>query len=128
LLVGFAPREDLCGAWRRGCKRGKHIRNRGASKETATTQETNMSRKIAFTALCLAIVFGSASMAAAAAKKHTDAGQAYGSAADKSPTDPRDAYWAKRKGGGDQTWCDADASCNGWGAWLEAVSTGKMKY
>jgi hypothetical protein len=87
-----------------------------------------MNRKLAFTALSLAIVLGNASIAAAAAKKHTDAGQAYGAATgDKTLVDPRDAYWAKRKGGGDQTWCDADAQCNGWADWLQAVSTGKLK-
>ena len=87
-----------------------------------------MNRKIAFTALSLAIVLGSVSGAAAAAKKHTNAGQAYGSAnAGKTLVDPRDAYWTKRKGGGDPTWCDADPACNGWGEWLQAVSTGKLK-
>jgi hypothetical protein len=87
-----------------------------------------MNRKIAFAALSLAIVLGSASAAAAAAKKNGNAGEAYGSAAGKTLTDPRDAYWAKRKGGSDTTWCDSDPSCNGWGQWLEAVSSGKMKY
>jgi hypothetical protein len=88
-----------------------------------------MNRKIAFTALSLAIVLGSASGAMAAAKKHTDAGQAYGSAAgDKTLVDPRDAYWAKRKAGNDTTWCDSDPKCNGWGEWEQAVISGKMKY
>jgi hypothetical protein len=86
-----------------------------------------MNSKIVFTALSLAIVLGSASMAAAAAKKHTEAGKAYGSAAGTT-VDPRDAYVAKHAGGTNPTWCDSDPSCNGWGAWLEAVSTGKMKY
>jgi hypothetical protein len=82
--------------------------------------------KIIFTALALTIVCGSVSVAAAA-KKHTDPRQAYGSAAGKTVVDPRDAYWAKRKGGGDTTWCDADAQCNGWGEWLQGVSSGKLK-
>jgi type IV secretory pathway TrbL component len=86
-----------------------------------------MNRKLAFTALSLAIVFGSASIAMAAAKKHTDARQAYGSATGKTDVDPRDAYWAKRKGGSDETWCDADAQCNGWNEWLQAVNSGKLK-
>lgn len=86
-----------------------------------------MNRKTAFIALSLAIVLGGASGAMAAAKKHTDPGQAYGSAAGKTMVDPRDAYWAKRKGGGDTTSCDADPACNGWGAWLQAVSSGKLK-
>jgi hypothetical protein len=88
-----------------------------------------MNRKIAFTALWVAIVFGSASAAVAAAKKHADAGQAYGSAAaGNTPADPRDAYWTKRKAGGDMTWCDSDPKCNGWGEWEQAVITGKLKY
>jgi hypothetical protein len=87
-----------------------------------------MNRKIAFIALSMAIAFGSASAAAAAAKKHTEAGQAYGSATGgKTMVDPRDAYWASRKGGSDPTWCDADANCNGWNNWLQAVSTGRLK-
>ena len=88
-----------------------------------------MNRKIAFTALSVAIVFGSASGAVAAAKKHADAGQAYGSAAGgKTLVDPRDAYWAKRKPSSDLTSCDSDPKCNGWGEWEQAVISGKMKY
>jgi hypothetical protein len=88
-----------------------------------------MNRKIAFTALSVAIVLGSASAAAAAANKHADAHQAFGSAdGGKTLVDPRDAYWAKRKGGSDTTWCDSDPQCNGWGEWLQRVSTGKLKY
>jgi hypothetical protein len=88
-----------------------------------------MNRKIAFSALSVAIAFGSASAAVAAAKKHTDAHQAYGSAAGgKILVDPRDAYWTKRKPGGDTSWCDSDPKCNGWGEWEQAVTTGKLKY
>src|ERR1700719_2517738 len=65
--------------------------------ETATNEETIMYRKIAFTALSLAIVLGSASVPAAAAKKHTEAGKAYAST--QAAVDPRDVYLAKRKGG-----------------------------
>jgi hypothetical protein len=86
-----------------------------------------MNRKIAFTALSAAIIVGSVSGAVAAGKKHTDARQAYGSAADSTPIDPRDAYWTKRKGGGDMTWCDANEKCNGWAEWGEAVRAGKLK-
>jgi hypothetical protein len=88
-----------------------------------------MNRKTAFTALSVAIVLGSASAAFATTKKHTDARQAYGSEAGGiSSVDPRDAYWAKRKGPNTNPgWCDMDAQCNGWGQWLEEVSTGKRK-
>jgi hypothetical protein len=96
-------------------------------KNSNKLEETNMNSKIAFTALSLAIVLGSASVAAAAAKKQTGAGKAYGSAA-ATTVDPREAYVATHPGGTNPTWCDAEPSCNGWGKWLEGVSTGKMKY
>jgi hypothetical protein len=97
-------------------------------KNSNNPKETNMNSKIVFAALSLAIVLGSASVAAAAAaKKHSEAGKAYGSAAGTT-VDPRDAYVAKHAGGTNPTWCDSDPSCNGWGTWLEAVSTGKMRY
>jgi hypothetical protein len=79
-------------------------------------QEMTMNRKLAFAALSLAIVMGSVFAAAAAEKKHG------------ALADPREAYWAKHKGGSNPTWCDSDPSCNGWGEWLGAVSAGKMKY
>src|SRR5260221_4045400 len=97
--------------------------------KSATTEETKMKRMTAFTALSVAIIVGSVSGAMAAAKKHTDAHLAYGSAdGGKTLVDPRDAYWAKRKSGGDMTWCDADEKCNGGADWVQAVSTGKLKY
>jgi hypothetical protein len=78
-------------------------------------------------ALSVAIAFGSASGAMAASKKSsTDAHQAY-AAEGKSVSDPREAYVAQRKGS-DQTWCDADPACNGWGQWAQGVRDGKIKY
>jgi hypothetical protein len=78
-----------------------------------------MHKKIAFTALSLAIVFG-ASGAMAAGKKNTDARAAYASGAGGSVADPR-----RNQGGNHETWCDLDPQCNGWNAWLQNVSAGK---
>jgi len=79
-----------------------------------------MHRKIAFTALSLAVVFG-ASVAMAAGKKHSAAHEAYASGAGGQVADPR-----QNKGANHETWCDMDPQCNGWNAWLQDVSTGKM--
>jgi hypothetical protein len=98
----------------------------GADEAFGSDEGTTMKRNIAITTLALAIVLGSASVTMAA-KKHMDPRQAYGSAAGNTVVDPRDAYWAKRKGGGDTTWCDADPQCNGWGEWLQGVNSGRLK-
>jgi hypothetical protein len=82
-----------------------------------------MNRKIAFTALSLAIMLGGASGALAAGKHHNAAGQAYATETGGQVSDPRNAH----QGGSHPTWCDADAQCNGWAAWLQDVSTGKLK-
>jgi hypothetical protein len=79
-----------------------------------------MHRKIAFTVLSLAIVFG-ASAAVAAGKKHHEAAQAYASGTGGTVADPR-----QNKGLNHETWCDVDPQCNGWNAWLQDVSTGKL--
>jgi hypothetical protein len=78
-----------------------------------------MHRKIAFTALSLALMLGGASGALAAGKKHTGGHEAYASA---SIGDPR-----HNKGTNHETWCDLDAQCNGWALWLQEVSAGKLK-
>jgi hypothetical protein len=81
-----------------------------------------MHRKIAFTALSLAVVFGAS--AAMAAGKHSTARQAYASGesgAGASVADPR-----QNKGANHETWCDMDPQCNGWNAWLQDVTAGKM--
>jgi hypothetical protein len=82
-----------------------------------------MIRTITFAALSAAVLFGAASGAMAATKKGKEA---YASAAG-GYVDPRDVYHAGRKGGGDQTWCDADSSCNGWDQYLKDLSSGKAK-
>jgi hypothetical protein len=79
-----------------------------------------MHRKIAFTALSLAVVFG-ASAAMAAGKKHSAAHEAYASGAVGQVADPR-----QNKGANHETWCDMDAQCNGWNVWLQDVSAGKL--
>jgi hypothetical protein len=79
-----------------------------------------MHRKIAITALSLAVVFG-VSTAMAAGKKHNAAHEAYASGAGVQVTDPR-----QNKGANHESWCDLDAQCNGWNAWLQDVSAGKM--
>jgi hypothetical protein len=79
-----------------------------------------MHRKIAFIALSLAIVFGT-SGAMAAGKKHNAAGEAYASGAGGPVADPR-----QNKGGNHESWCDVDAQCNGWNAWLQNVGAGKL--
>jgi hypothetical protein len=78
-----------------------------------------MHRKIAVTALSLALVFGAS--VAMAAGKHSTARQAYASGAVGQVADPR-----LNKGANHETWCDMDAQCNGWNAWLQDVSAGKM--
>jgi hypothetical protein len=78
-----------------------------------------MNRKIAFTALSVAIMLGGASGAWASGKKH--AGHEAYAAAGGSVADPR-----HNKGANHETWCDLDAQCNGWAAWLQDVSAGKM--
>ena len=79
-----------------------------------------MHRKIAFTALSFALVFG-ASSAMAAGKKHNAAHEAYASGAVGQVADPR-----QNKGANHETWCDMDPQCNGWNAWLQDVSAGKL--
>jgi hypothetical protein len=79
-----------------------------------------MNRTIAFTALSLALALGGASGAMAAGKKHV-AHEAYASAAGGNVTDPR-----VNKGSNHESWCDLDAQCNGWNAWLQDVSAGKL--
>ena len=78
-----------------------------------------MKRTIAFTALSLALALGSAGGAMAAGKKHS-AHEAYASAGGGGAADPR-----VNKGSNHEGWCDIDAQCNGWNAWLRDVSTGK---
>jgi hypothetical protein len=77
-----------------------------------------MNRKIAFTALSLAIILGGASAAMAAGKKH-NGHEAYASTGDVA--DPR-----HNKGANHESWCDLDAQCNGWAEWLQDVSAGKL--
>ena len=79
-----------------------------------------MNRKIAFTALSLAIVLGGASGAFAAGKKHSGH-EAYASTGG-TVADPR-----QNKGGNHETWCDLNEQCNGWAAWLQDVKDGKLK-
>jgi hypothetical protein len=78
-----------------------------------------MNRTIAFTALSLALALGGASGAMAGGKKH-NGHEAY-AAAGGSVSDPR-----QNKGGNHESWCDLDAQCNGWAAWLQDVSAGKL--
>jgi hypothetical protein len=91
-----------------------------------------MIRQITLTALSGAFILAGASVAAIAAGKKGEARHAYAAqpaaAAQQQPQDedPRTAYMHKRKGG-DQSWCDADAQCNGWGQWLQDVESGKRK-
>jgi hypothetical protein len=75
-----------------------------------------MNRKLAFTALALAVVLGSAGTALAAHHKN---------AAPAAPIDPRMDY--KWQGSNHGTWCDDSADCNGWSKWLTEVQQGKMK-
>jgi len=77
-----------------------------------------MNRRIAFTALSLAIMIGGVSGALAAGKKHSGH-EAYAAA---GVADPR-----QNKGGNHETWCDLDPQCNGWAAWLQDVKEGKIK-
>jgi hypothetical protein len=77
-------------------------------------------KKIAFTALFLAIAFGGASGAMAAGKKHDEGRAAYASGAGGPFADPR-----QNKGANHESWCDLDPQCNGWNAWLQNVSAGK---
>ena len=79
-----------------------------------------MNRKIAFTALSLAIVLGGASGSFAADKKHSGH-EAYASAGGTT-ADPR-----QNKGDNHETWCDLNEQCNGWAAWLQDVKDGKLK-
>jgi hypothetical protein len=81
-----------------------------------------MNRTFVFTALSLALVLGGASGAMAAGKKHS-AHEAYASAggAGASVSDPR-----VNKGSNHEGWCDLDAQCNGWNAWLQDVNAGKL--
>jgi aryl-phospho-beta-D-glucosidase BglC (GH1 family) len=75
-----------------------------------------MKRKLAFTALALTVVLGSAGTALAARHKNPDP---------VAPTDPRIAY--KWQGSNHGTWCDNSADCNGWSKWLTEVDQGKLK-
>jgi hypothetical protein len=79
-----------------------------------------MNRTIAFTALSLALVLGGASGAVAGGKKHSGH-EAYAAVGGGGATDPR-----VNKGSNHETWCDLDAQCNGWNAWLADVSAGKL--
>lgn len=79
-----------------------------------------MIRKIAFTALSLAIMLGGVSGTLAAGKKHSGH-EAYASAGG-AVADPR-----QNKGANHETWCDLDPQCNGWTLWLQEVSDGKLK-
>ncbi len=81
-----------------------------------------MNCTIAFTALSLALLIGGASGAMASGKKHTVAHEAYASVGAGSVADPR-----VNKGGNHESWCDLDAQCNGWNAWLQDVNAGKLK-
>jgi hypothetical protein len=80
-----------------------------------------MNRTIVFTALSLALALGSASGSLAAGKKHS-AHEAYAAAGGGSVADPR-----VNKGSNHEGWCDIDAQCNGWSAWLQDVNAGKLK-
>jgi hypothetical protein len=84
-------------------------------------EETTMNRKIAFTALSLAIVLGGASGAMASGKKHSGH-EAYASAGG-AVADPR----LNKGAGNHESWCDLDEHCNGWAAWLQDVKDGKLK-
>jgi hypothetical protein len=93
--------------------------------QTSATEETTMNRKIAFTALSLAIVLGGASGAVAGSKKPHDARQAYGAEISGGQvSDPRHAP----QGGNHPTWCDTDPQCNGWALWMQEINAGKIKY
>ncbi len=78
-----------------------------------------MNRKFASTALSFALVLGGATGALAAGKKHN--GAAAYAAAGGSVADPR-----QNKGGNHEAWCDVDAQCNGWNAWVKDVDAGKL--
>jgi hypothetical protein len=78
-----------------------------------------MHRKIAFTALSLAIMLGGVSGALAAGKKHSGH-EAYASTG-VVVADPSHNTGANHEG-----WCDLDAKCNGWTEWLQDVSAGKL--
>ena len=73
-----------------------------------------MNRKIAFTALSVVIVLGSASAAMAGGKggKHA-----------QELADPREVY--KIKGTNHSMACDVDPACNGWAQWYEGIKAGK---
>jgi hypothetical protein len=73
-----------------------------------------MNRKIAFTALSVAIVLGSASAATAGGKAGKHAHEL---------TDPREAY--KIQGNNHGTACDDNPACNGWAQWYEGTEAGK---
>jgi hypothetical protein len=79
-----------------------------------------MISKIAFAALSLAIVVGSASGAMAGGKKTPQA------------ADPRAAYLTSSKEAprpnGRQNFCDVDPSCNGWTAAERLAHEGKLKF
>ena len=83
-----------------------------------------MIRTMTFAALSAAVLFGAASGAMAASKKGKEA---YASAATAAYVDPRDTYRAHRAKNSDQTWCDADCTCNGWDQYLKDLASGKVK-
>jgi hypothetical protein len=79
-----------------------------------------MITKIAFAALSLAIVLGSASGAMAGGKKTpqtADPRAAYLISSDKTP-----------RPNGRQNFCDVDPNCNGWAAAEKLAQQGKLKY
>jgi hypothetical protein len=75
-----------------------------------------MNSKIVLAALSLTIVLNGASVAMAGGKKEV--------------ADPRKSMISisKKSPGGWQSWCDIDASCNGWGQALNLANQGKLKY
>lgn len=81
-----------------------------------------MHKKIAFTALSLALVLGGARGAMAASKKHNPGHETYASFGAGKVADPR-----QNKGTNHEGWCDMDAQCNGWAEWLRDVNEGKLK-
>ena len=85
--------------------------------------------KLAFSALAVAMLLGSASAALAAHHKSSGVPKARGLTANaqagSNQIDPRVAY--KFQGSNHDTWCDNSADCNGWSKWLTEVQDGKLK-
>jgi hypothetical protein len=77
-----------------------------------------MSSTKVLAALSVAMILGAAP-AAMAAQKHADAARGANANASAHPALATDH--------GFQTWCGANAECNGWGDWLRRVKAGDQK-